>query len=98
MMKDFAERLLTHTKGARDDFHEPDEQGFRRVHLVGTHLDNACGDYIGIEQIEKGFQEYVLVIPRIVEDAPFEKIEKYNLATLIAFARIGAQKVIDDGQ
>jgi hypothetical protein len=69
--------------------HEPDEQELE-AHVVGEKLDNAFGESINSEAIDGGFQEYVVILRRYV-DGNF-KVEKFNLATLIAFARKGAKK------
>jgi hypothetical protein len=90
-MKEFYDRLTSITAGCRDDMHEPDEQSLK-ARVVGTHLDNAFGDSIIEDALVRGFQEYVVVLERyFVEDgAGGEKIvvEKFNLATLIALARM----------
>lgn len=92
---DFAKRLLAITGGCRPDMHEPDEAGLRQVNLVGDHLDNAMGEFIDAKQIEGGFQEYVLILDREPDDSAdrLRQREAFNLATLIAFARIGAKVI-----
>lgn len=92
-MFNFAKRLLAFTEGCRRDMHEPDEQGFERVELVGGHLDNACGDHISLAAISGGYQEYVLIIDRHKADDGTTWREKFNLASIIALARIGAQSL-----
>lgn len=79
-MKNDLKRLLEITKSCRDDMHEPDEQGLI-AHIVGNKLDNAFGDHISIEAVINGYQEFVIMLDHN------EKIEKFNLATLIALAR-----------
>ncbi len=74
-------RLLAITDGCRDDMHEPDEQGLS-ARVVGSHLDNAFGDHISGEFLEKGYQELVVILNR--DDG---RAEKFNLASLIALAR-----------
>lgn len=83
-----AKALLEFTSECRPDMHEPDEQGFKTVTLVGDHLDNAFGEYIDPDAVIRKFQEYVLLIRK------HEKALPINLATLIAFARIGAEHIV----
>ena len=82
MADDFNERLLAITKGCRHDMHEPDNQGLS-ARIVGDELDNAFGEQ---ETAHMGFQEIVVILTR--EGAGEER---FNLATLIALARVGAQ-------
>ena len=77
-------RLLAITKDCRSDMHEPDEQGLK-CRVIGDHLDNAFGNYISIEQLTKGFQEYIVIIERF--DGDKFHFETFNLANLIALAR-----------
>jgi hypothetical protein len=72
-------RLSDYTKGARIDFHEPDEQGFSAV-VHGDHLDNAMGD-----DPKTNCGEMTIELRRET-DAGF-RVEFFNLATLIALAR-----------
>lgn len=81
--EDFAGRLLQITSSCRYDMHEPDEQDISAF-VVGNHLDNACGDRIEINQILGRYQEYIVIINK-----NGQKTELFNLATLIAYARIG---------
>jgi hypothetical protein len=83
-MDNFTERLLSITAGCRDDMHEPDEQGVK-ASVTGYSLDNAMGDHISEEAVKKGYQELVVIISR---DG---KYEPFNLASLIALARVGAE-------
>lgn len=92
-MRQYAQQLLSLTEGCRDDMHEPDEQGFRRVSLVGDHLDNACGNTITTDAITKRYQEYVLVIERDTDEHGAQALP-INLANLIALARIGAKTLV----
>jgi hypothetical protein len=86
MNKDMGlDRLLAITSGCRTDMHEPDEQGLKAM-VVGDHLDNACGHYIGVEQIVGGFQEFVVILKRFDEKEGWQT-ESFNLANLIALAR-----------
>lgn len=85
---DFANRLLAVTDGCRQDMHEPDNNGVSAT-ISGQHLDNAMGD-----DGECG-EMFVTIIKE--QDHPADWInENFNLATLIAFARIGAAKVLDN--
>ncbi len=86
-MNDFAKRPLEITAGCRPDMHEPDEQSIK-AHVVGDHLDNAFGEHIDVRMIEGRYQELVVIIERI-EDAKI-RVERFNLASLIALARKGA--------
>jgi hypothetical protein len=85
-----AKRLLEYTKECRDDMHEPDEQGISAI-VLGTKLDNAFGDRIVLDPLEKGYQEIVVIL----ENFDY-KIERFNLASLIAMARIGAQTILKE--
>jgi hypothetical protein len=87
---EFAQRLLFLTGRCRDDMHEPDEQGFKHVQLVGDHLDNAMGDFVDAKMIRECFQEYVLFLGHESGAGYDSYRDGFNLATLIAFARIGA--------
>jgi hypothetical protein len=75
-------RLLAITEGCRDDMHEPDEQGIS-ARVVGTRLDNAFGDSVTGEFLERGYQELVVILERESDG----RTEKFNLASLIALAR-----------
>jgi hypothetical protein len=88
-LDNFGTRLLEITKGCREDMHEPDEQELT-ASVIGEKLDNAFGEGIIPYGIENGFQEYVVILRRYTTDG--FKIEKFNLATLIALARKGAAK------
>jgi hypothetical protein len=79
----FAKRLLGITRDCRDDMHEPDNQGvFGSV--TGRKLDNADGD-------NRASREFVVRLElRTPEGTGFGD---FNLATLIAFARIGARSI-----
>lgn len=80
-MKNELKRLIEFTKECRFDMHEPDEQGLK-ARVIGDHLDNACGNRIDLDAIEKSYQEYVVVLEKGTA------IERFNLATLIALARL----------
>jgi len=75
-------RLLAITSDCRDDMHEPDEQGLS-ARVIGTYLDNAFGDSVTGEFLERGHQEIVVVLARDDDG----RVEKFNLASLIALAR-----------
>lgn len=73
-----AASLLTITEDCRPDMHEPDEQGVSAT-ITGDHLDNAgCGP------------EYIVNLLRESEGMRKAQACSVNLATLIAYARIGA--------
>lgn len=96
-LNQFGERLLYITQNCREDMHEPDEQDLKAF-VIGNHLDNAFGDSIVPELIESLIHEYIVIMERMVDgDKNFkEKFfvhDKFNLATLIALARIGAEKL-----
>ena len=78
-MRRFGTRLLRVTRECRPDMHEPDEQGVKAV-VTGNHLDNAMGD-----SVAGSCGEFVVTIHR-----DGSKSESFNLASLIALARIGA--------
>ena len=80
MRKSFEERLLIATKNCRHDMHEPDEQGIT-VMVSGYNFDNAMGD-----NPNDNCGEFTVAI---VQDDGSK--EWFNLATLIALARIGAK-------
>jgi hypothetical protein len=85
LTRGFADRLLEITEGCREDMHEPDEQDLS-ASVVGNHLDNAFGEDIDEGQMGRGSQEFVVFLERN------GMYSKFNLATLIAFAREGAQR------
>jgi hypothetical protein len=87
-MRTFKRNLLEITKGCRLDMHEPDEQNLT-ARVVGFKLDNAFGEDIKGEMIEKGFQEIVVILERTFPDGTW-RTEKFNLASLIALARVAA--------
>lgn len=85
-MDNIIDKLLTITDGCRADMHEPDEQGIS-AHVVGYRLDNACGEYISDKAIIEGWQEYIVILHKDGRD------ERFNLASLIALARMGARTI-----
>jgi hypothetical protein len=72
-MESTLNKLLVITDGCREDMHEPDNQGIDSI-ISGTHLDNAHGN-------TPCSNEFVITISRD------NKVEHFNLATLIALAR-----------
>lgn len=78
-------KLLEITKECRLDMHEPDEQ-YLEAHVVGTYLDNAFGEDIDADAIEKGYQELVVILESSLRQ-PVRRV-RINLATLIALARL----------
>lgn len=84
-MKKTLERLLKITDGCRPDMHEPDEQGLS-ASVVGTVLDNAMGNRIDPFLIFNGAQEIVVILDRQTDEGRIT--EAFNLATLIALARM----------
>jgi len=81
--------LLTATEGCRPDMHEPDEQDIS-VRVIGDHLDNACGTEIREGDIIHGYQEIVVLLKRA------GSLYRFNLADLIALARMAAAKLLAD--
>ena len=95
-MHEFGKRLLEVTKYCRYDMHEPDNQGLV-AHVTGIMLDNAMGD-----NPHNNFGEFTVGLKIVDEhrdmfEYPNENMQWFNLATLIALARIGAKKIIKDG-
>ncbi len=76
-MSSFEDRLLDITANCRGDMHEPDEQGLSAL-VSGYILDNAFGS-----DPHQNNAEYTI---GLYND---ERMEWFNLATLIAYARIG---------
>lgn len=79
-MEKFAQRLLMMTLTCRPDMHEPDEQGIT-AEVLGRILDNAHGD-------NGRSGEYVVQLTLDIQQG--KRVENFNLATLIALARLGA--------
>ena len=79
--------LLKVTEECRDDMHEPDEQGLS-ARVVGYELDNAMGSSVTADAIIGGYQELVVVLNIRDEEHLF------NLADIIALARIGASSKV----
>lgn len=92
LMRDFATRLLDVTEGCRPDLHEPDEQDLK-ARVVGDHLDNAYGETVMERMIVEGYQEFVVILKRFHAGTGRHQTECFNLATLIALARIGARRL-----
>ena len=99
-MEIIAEELLAITKGCRDDMHEPDEQELELGGICGTKLDNAFGSDVRERAVLDGYQEVVFSLRRTHYDKSgeydSEKLTKFNLATVIALARIGAAKLLEE--
>jgi len=81
-MRKELEALKKYLAECRPDMHEPDEQGIR-AHVIGDHLDNACGESIREHAIANRYQEYVVIL---VKDGG--EPHRINLATLLALARM----------
>lgn len=80
---DFTTKLLAATQGCRPSMHEPDEQGVEATPIPGP-FDNAGGD------------ELALAIERYVGDGSQRKsVERFNMADLVALARLGAALWVD---
>ena len=84
-----AQKLLEITDGCRADMHEPDNNGVSAT-VEGVQLDNAFGD--------SGMTDELVVIITKEQDHGDDCIMKFNLATLIAFARVGAAKELQAEQ
>lgn len=89
MISEYETRLLSITKGCRPDMHEPDEQGLS-ARVIGDKLDNAYMEEINPEFLENGWQELIVILERDY-GTKGKQVEKFNLSTLIALARIGAE-------
>jgi hypothetical protein len=74
-------RAFASSNGLRPDWHEPEQQEVS-ASIVGDHLDNACGTDISADAVERGHQEYVVILR---SEQTFETL-KVNLATLLALA------------
>lgn len=80
--------LLEMTKGCRHDMHEPDNEGVEAM-VMGNHLDNAMG--INRERalrLEDLFWDEFVVVLRRREMGKPDRIERFNLCSLIALARM----------
>lgn len=75
--------LRSVTRGAREDMHEPDEQGIK-ARVIGDHLDNAMGAAVMPDLLIRGAHEFVVVIEQL--DDSGMRVEQFNLADLIAMA------------
>lgn len=85
-------RLQAITKGCRPDMHEPDEQDLK-ARVVGYALDNAMGSAVDVTALQRGFQEFVVILERFFEGRPKGHglmLEAFNLADLLAIARRAA--------
>lgn len=83
-MLDAARNLLVATEGCREDMHEPDEQGIS-ARVIGNVLNNSCGTYLGGDPV---MQELLVILLKNEHGVYF------NLADLIALARIGARELL----
>jgi hypothetical protein len=79
-MNEFSERLLKITEDMENI----------EARVVSFRLNNTFGDGIDSEGITLGIQEMVVILDR---PRPMREVGKFNLATLIALARIGAQTI-----
>ena len=84
MAETFGNRLLRVTRECRDDMHEPDEQNLTAV-VTGYLLDNAMGD-----DPRDNCGELTVGLVNI-SDPSNPRYEWFNLADLIALARVGAE-------
>ncbi len=94
---DDLKRLKHVTSACRLDMHEPDEQNVK-CSVIGDHLDNASGERISVDALERRYQEFVVCLERFVEDESDSKNnhfvkERFNLASLIALARLAVVDV-----
>lgn len=82
-LKDKLDALKNFTDGCREDMRLTFRTDGNDVsaHVIGDHLDNAFGESINGDQLEKGYHEYVVVLHKGMDNM------KINLATLIALAR-----------
>jgi len=86
---ELSQRLLGSTAGCREDMYEPDEAGVHAL-FTGFRLDNAHGD-----DPHYNYGEMAVGIYKVDDDGG-KHVEWFNLASLIALARIGARSIIDD--
>lgn len=84
-MRPWLADLQRFTKPCRIDMHEPNEQEIS-AHVVGTSLDNACGESIREDAITRGYQEIVVIL----RNGETGEHLKLNLACLIALARLAS--------
>lgn len=92
-----ARKISELLEGTRSDCHEPEEQGISFVGCVGTQLDNAFGSGIYPNSLIEGIQEVVLLFHRQDENGKITPVQ-INLATLLAFAKMGANKYLLDNE
>ncbi len=101
--KEWARRLLAITKGCAPSMHEPDRTaqvlgdsghaGADGVTRLEGSFDNACGDTTEGDEL----------VVAIAYDIDFDDegspthtlVEHFNLATLVAFARLGARTLVN---
>lgn len=90
-MKTFAENLLGITKECRHDMCNPQEQKVS-AYVIGDYLNNLHGDKITVCTLINREHELIISIDK------GEESKKFNLATMIALARIGAQKILEENK
>ena len=88
--QDFCERLVAITEECRPDMHEPDNQGVTG-RVIGDHLDNAMGERVSENSVLLGYQELIVILDRTRQH---KGSESFNLASLIALARVGARQLL----
>jgi len=92
MNEERAKLLLRTFVDCPTNMHEPDQWGFGPVWMTGNRLDNACGDNISVDGVLRGYQEAVVVF----KNEETGECIPFNLANLVAFARVGAEKTLAD--
>ncbi len=99
-MRVMAEELLEITEGCRGSMHEPDEQELELAGITGTKLGNDFGTTVRERAVYEGYQEVVFSLRRTLYEESGswkeEKLVSFNLTNLIALARIGAVKVLEE--
>ena len=89
-LKKIGKELLSVTEGCRPDIHEPDEQGLS-AKVLGTTFDNAFGNDVDHDLLQRGCQEIVIIFEKEEDNSYKTNTTVFNLADLIALARIGAK-------
>jgi len=89
-LSEIGENLLNITIGCRSDMHEPDEQGLSAT-VIGDYLDNMFGN-------SNASGELIIALERRDENDEDDEndifnVKTFNLADLIALARIGAETI-----
>lgn len=98
--QDFARRLLDVTKDCRPDMHEPDEQGLDAI-MTGWDFNNSAGDEPYDYAMGRGYGHGNLgemTVALVKSNNGDDVVGRFwfNLATLFAFARIGAFVMLND--